>query len=76
MAADITSFYPYPIKLKFEKVYTSMFLLAKKRSLLKLKFSIFIIRYAGLKKETLNSEDIFEGKGLEFIRRDGCPILV
>jgi DNA polymerase zeta len=31
MAKEITSRYPYPMELKFEKVYNPMFLIAKKR---------------------------------------------
>lgn len=63
MARDITAQYPYPMDLKFEKVYNPMFLVAKKR-------------YVGYKIEKLGDKPVLEGKGLEMIRRDGCPIVV
>lgn len=63
MAKECTSLYPYPIELKFEKVYSSMFLVAKKR-------------YVGYKIEKLGEEPVFDGKGLEMIRRDGCKAVV
>lgn len=63
MAREITTLYPYPIDLKFEKVYNPMFLVAKKR-------------YVGYKMERFGDRPVFEGKGLEMIRRDGCPAVV
>jgi DNA polymerase zeta len=57
----ITSQTPYPMKLKFEKVYLPCVLLAKKR-------------YVGFKFENLTEEDpVFDAKGIETVRRDGCP---
>jgi DNA polymerase zeta len=57
----ITSKTPKPMKLKFEKVYLPCVLLAKKR-------------YVGFKYELLQDEDpIFDAKGIETVRRDGCP---
>jgi DNA polymerase zeta len=57
----ITSRTPTPMKLKFEKVYLPCVLLAKKR-------------YVGFKYEFLEDEDpIFDAKGIETVRRDGCP---
>jgi DNA polymerase elongation subunit (family B) len=54
--------YPYPIKLKYEKVYKELILLSKKR-------------YAGNYIE--NEGDIlkFESKGMHIIRKDGCQIV-
>ncbi|KAJ3178368.1 DNA polymerase zeta [Geranomyces variabilis] len=57
----ITRTNPEPVKLKFEKVYHPCVLLAKKR-------------YVGFKYE--NPEDVepvFDAKGIETVRRDGCP---
>lgn len=57
----ITSMNPYPITLKFEKVYLPCILLAKKR-------------YVGFKYESLDdTEPVFDAKGIETVRRDGCP---
>lgn len=63
MALDLTALFPYPIEMKFEKVYSSMFLVAKKR-------------YVGYKMERLGDAPEFDGKGLELVRRDGCPAVV
>ncbi|EPX71413.1 DNA polymerase zeta catalytic subunit Rev3 [Schizosaccharomyces octosporus yFS286] len=62
LASEITSMFPSPIRLKFEKVYLPCFLLAKKR-------------YVGYKYEKVN-EDVpsFDAKGIETVRRDGTPI--
>ncbi|KAI8926310.1 hypothetical protein BC831DRAFT_435443 [Entophlyctis helioformis] len=52
---------PDPIKLKFEKVYLPCGLLAKKR-------------YVGFAFETVEQkEPVFDAKGIETVRRDGCP---
>ncbi|KAI8913176.1 hypothetical protein BC831DRAFT_517231, partial [Entophlyctis helioformis] len=52
---------PDPIKLKFEKVYLPCVLLAKKR-------------YVGFAFETVEQkEPVFDAKGIETVRRDGCP---
>ena len=32
-------------------------------------------RYVGYKYETLNSQPVLEGKGIEIVRRDGCEAL-
>lgn len=53
--------FPYPMKMKFEKVYDGLFLVAKKR-------------YYGKFYEDENSPAKFEGKGLECVRRDGIPL--
>ncbi|ORY22294.1 DNA/RNA polymerase, partial [Neocallimastix californiae] len=50
-----------PIKLKFEKVYHPCILITKKR-------------YVGYKYEKLEDKPELEGKGIEMIRRDGCPL--
>lgn len=63
LAMECTNLYPYPIELKFEKVYSSMFLVAKKR-------------YAGFKVEKAGQTPTVDGKGLEMIRRDGCKAVV
>ena len=49
------------MKLKFEKVYLPCVLLTKKR-------------YVGFKYEDMaEKEPVFEAKGIETVRRDGCP---
>ncbi|KAJ3091154.1 DNA polymerase zeta [Quaeritorhiza haematococci] len=56
----VTSLNPHPVKLKFEKVYHPCVLLAKKR-------------YVGFKYESReDKEPVFEAKGIETVRRDGC----
>lgn len=54
---------PAPVTLKFEKVYSSSFILSKKR-------------YAGMAYETyqdyIKGNSIFDAKGIETVRRDGC----
>ncbi len=57
----VTRINPHPMKLKFEKVYLPCVLLTKKR-------------YVGFKYEDLAEEEpVFEAKGIETVRRDGCP---
>ena len=58
---SITRMNPVPIKLQFEKVYLPCVLLSKKR-------------YVGFKFETPeDTEPVFDAKGIETVRRDGCP---
>lgn len=62
LANNITSRFPSPIRLKFEKIYFPCFLLAKKR-------------YVGFKFESVGQKaPIFEAKGIETVRRDGTPV--
>ncbi|ORX46867.1 DNA/RNA polymerase, partial [Piromyces finnis] len=58
---EITSRNLDPVKLKFEKVYLPCILITKKR-------------YVGYKFEKLDDKPELEGKGIEIIRRDGCPL--
>jgi DNA polymerase elongation subunit (family B) len=52
---------PQPMKLKFEKVYLPCVLLTKKR-------------YVGFKFEYIEEQEpVFDAKGIETVRRDGCP---
>jgi DNA polymerase zeta len=52
---------PHPVVLKLEKVYQPCILQTKKR-------------YVGNMYETVDqTEPVFEAKGIETIRRDGCP---
>lgn len=61
IAAAVTDDNPNPIKLKLEKVYQPSILQTKKR-------------YVGYMYETPNQSDpIYEAKGIETVRRDGCP---
>jgi len=61
IAEAVTKANPRPVKLKFEKVYHSCVLLAKKR-------------YVGFKYESRNQkEPEFDAKGIETVRRDGTP---
>jgi DNA polymerase zeta len=60
IAKSITEMNPKPMKLNFEKVYHPCVLLAKKR-------------YVGFKYEHINQkEPVFDAKGIETVRRDGC----
>jgi DNA polymerase zeta len=57
IAKHITSINPFPMELKFEKVYFPCVTLAKKR-------------YVGFKLEKLNEQPVLDAKGIETIRRD------
>lgn len=64
IADAVTQTNPSPIKLKFEKVYQPCILQTKKR-------------YVGYKYETPSQlEPVYEAKGIETVRRDGCPAVV
>lgn len=61
MVDAITQSNPYPIKMKFEKIYQPCVLQTKKR-------------YCGFKYESPEQEEPeFEAKGIETVRRDCCP---
>lgn len=61
IAEAVTNDNPYPVKLKLEKVYQPCILQTKKR-------------YVGNMYESADQQEpIFEAKGIEVIRRDGCP---
>jgi DNA polymerase zeta len=61
IADTITRMNPWPVKLKFEKVYHPSLLLAKKR-------------YVGYKYESKEQDTPeFDAKGIETVRRDSCP---
>ncbi|KAK3931836.1 DNA polymerase zeta catalytic subunit [Frankliniella fusca] len=61
IAAAVTQDNPTPVKLKLEKVYQPSILQTKKR-------------YVGFMYESPDqSEPIYEAKGIETVRRDGCP---
>ncbi|KAJ3218788.1 DNA polymerase zeta [Dinochytrium kinnereticum] len=58
---EVTRLTPHPVKLKFEKVYLPCILQTKKR-------------YVGFMFEHLeDSKPTFDAKGIETVRRDGCP---
>ncbi|XP_078493222.1 uncharacterized protein LOC100183131 [Ciona intestinalis] len=58
---EITNANPRPIKLKLEKIYQPCILQTKKR-------------YVGYAYESEDQiEPIFDAKGIETVRRDGCP---
>ena len=62
MVEQISSFFPKPLKLKFEKIYYPSLLLAKKR-------------YIGYMFETPDqTEGLIDAKGVEIVRRDGCMV--
>lgn len=62
IAEAVTNENPFPVKLKLEKVYQPCILQTKKR-------------YVGnMYENNAQSEPIFEAKGIETIRRDGCPM--
>lgn len=61
IAEAVTNDNPHPIKLKLEKVYQPSILQTKKR-------------YVGFMYESADQkEPVFEAKGIETVRRDGCP---
>ena len=61
IAEAVTNENPHPVKLKLEKVYQPCILQTKKR-------------YVGYMYETKDQkEPIYEAKGIETVRRDGCP---
>ncbi|XP_071745629.1 DNA polymerase zeta catalytic subunit [Lepeophtheirus salmonis] len=61
MAKAVTLDNPKPVKLKFEKVYMGCILQTKKR-------------YVGYMYESRDQSDpIYDAKGIETVRRDGCP---
>eukprot|EP00760_Papus_ankaliazontas_P000551 PhM_4_TR10095/c0_g1_i1/m.19641/K02327/POLD1; DNA polymerase delta subunit 1 len=61
-AEFVSSSFPSPIKLEFEKVYFPYMLMNKKR-------------YAGLLWTKPDSYDKLDVKGLEAVRRDNCPLV-
>ncbi|XP_063681020.1 DNA polymerase zeta catalytic subunit-like isoform X2 [Bolinopsis microptera] len=63
IADVVTGMNPKPVKLKFEKVYQPCVLQTKKR-------------YVGMKYETVDDPGEYEAKGIETVRRDGCPASV
>lgn len=61
IAEAVTQINPHPVKLKLEKVYQPCMLQTKKR-------------YVGYMYETPEQEQpVYEAKGIETVRRDGCP---
>lgn len=62
MAYLVTSNSPHPVVLKFEKVYFPSVLMSKKR-------------YCGYKYESEGCHPIFDAKGIETVRRDGCNLV-
>lgn len=62
MSNLITSNAPHPVALKFEKVYFPSVLMSKKR-------------YCGYKYEFEGCLPVFDAKGIETVRRDGCNLV-
>ncbi|TMW45044.1 hypothetical protein DOY81_009875, partial [Sarcophaga bullata] len=63
IAEAVTKQNPQPVKLKLEKVYQPCILQTKKR-------------YVGYMYETSDQkEPVYEAKGIETVRRDGCPVV-
>ncbi|XP_022226799.2 DNA polymerase zeta catalytic subunit isoform X2 [Drosophila obscura] len=61
IAHAVTEMSPQPVKLKLEKVYQPCLLQTKKR-------------YVGYMYETADqAQPVYEAKGIETVRRDGCP---
>ncbi|KAH9259415.1 hypothetical protein BASA81_002458 [Batrachochytrium salamandrivorans] len=66
LAKSISSAFPRPMRLQFEKVYFPCVLQVKKR-------------YVGLRFSPDEGQDergALDAKGIEIVRRDGCPALV
>ena len=61
IAATVTAANPPPVKLKFEKVYLPCILQTKKR----------YVGYAYEEEDQV--KPLFDDKGIETVRRDGCP---
>ena len=61
-AARVSTLFPNPVKLEFEKVYFPYLLMNKKR-------------YAGLLWTKPDKHDYLDAKGLESVRRDNCPLV-
>ena len=59
MADLVTSESPMPVALKFEKVYYPSIRMSK-------------TRYCGYKYENEGFPPVFDAKGIETVRRDGC----
>ncbi|XP_055607280.1 DNA polymerase zeta catalytic subunit isoform X2 [Uranotaenia lowii] len=63
IAEAVTRENPPPVKLKLEKVYQPCILQTKKR-------------YVGFMYESADQEKpVYEAKGIETVRRDGCPVV-
>uniref|UniRef100_A0A915HU68 DNA polymerase zeta catalytic subunit n=1 Tax=Romanomermis culicivorax TaxID=13658 RepID=A0A915HU68_ROMCU len=63
IATEITKLNPFPVKLKFEKVYHPCVLQTKKR-------------YVGYSYESEDQkEPVFDAKGIETVRRDTCEVV-
>ncbi|XP_058061131.1 DNA polymerase zeta catalytic subunit [Anopheles bellator] len=63
IAATVTAENPPPVKLKLEKVYQPAILQTKKR-------------YVGFMYESADQKQpTYEAKGIETVRRDGCPVV-
>ncbi|KAK0417716.1 hypothetical protein QR680_013168 [Steinernema hermaphroditum] len=62
IAEDVTADNPFPVKLKFEKVMQPLVLITKKR-------------YVGMSTEEFGGEAVFDAKGIETVRRDGCAFV-
>ena len=62
LAEYVNSEMKKPKKIEPEKVFSTILLMKKKR-------------YAGLKYETLADEPKIDIKGIECVRRDGCPLI-
>ncbi|XP_011498126.1 PREDICTED: DNA polymerase zeta catalytic subunit [Ceratosolen solmsi marchali] len=60
IAETVTAANPKPVKLKFEKVMQPCILQTKKR-------------YCGYIYENKNDKPVYLAKGIETVRRDGCP---
>ena len=62
IADEVTKLNPFPMELKFEKVYFPCVTLAKKR-------------YCGYKYEKVDDAPVLDAKGIETIRRDNVEAL-
>lgn len=63
IAGKVAELNPYPVKLKLEKVFQPCVFVSKKR-------------YVGYAWESSDQiSPVFDDKGIETVRRDGCPLL-
>ncbi len=70
MEREISARYPYPMYLKFEKVYESLILVSKKR------YTGMRVNADANSYKPNVSKSVLETKGLEIVRRDGCGAIV
>lgn len=77
LAQHISTWFPFPMELQFEKVYSKCFLISKKRYCGAIFESIYEYeKYNLLNKSKQSIKKLrLDSKGIEIIRRDTCPLV-